>query len=82
MAGFPKPDPRNREQRVIDGFRDRRKDPAYRNGWRDGRFGLMETFLENPNLARWGSHPKRLAYYRGHRDGRRVREELARKDPA
>jgi hypothetical protein len=42
----------------------------------------METFLENPNLARWESHPERLAYYRGHRDGRRVREELARKDPA
>src|SRR4028118_899881 len=74
--------PRNREQRMIDGFRDRRKDPAYRNGWGDGRFGLMETFLENPNLARWESHPERLAYYRGHRDGRRGREEPARQDPA
>ncbi len=64
------------------GFRDRRKDPAYRNGWEDGRFGLTETFLENPNLARWAGHRERLAYYRGHRDGRRVRERLAHGDPA
>jgi hypothetical protein len=48
--------PRNRAAEMIDGFRDRRKDPAYRNGWGDGRFGLMETFLENPNLARWEGH--------------------------
>ena len=74
--------PRNREQQMIDGFRERRKDPAYRNGWGDGRFGLMETFLENPNLSLWESHPERLAYYRCHREGRRVREELARKDCA
>jgi hypothetical protein len=40
----------------------------------------METFLENPNLARWESHRERLAYYRGHREGRRVRETLAHKD--
>jgi hypothetical protein len=42
----------------------------------------METFLGNPNLARWESLPERLAYHRGHRDGRRVREELAYMDPA
>ena len=65
------------EQQVIEECADRRKDPAYRIGWEDGRFGLMETFLENPNLARWESHSERLAYYRGHRDGRRVREMLA-----
>ena len=58
---------------MIDGFRDRRKDPAYRNGWGDGRFGLTETFLENPNLAGWAGHRERLAYHRGHREGRRVR---------
>ena len=69
-------------QRVIEELGDRRKDPAYRIGWEDGRFGLMETFLENPNLARWEGHLERLAYYRGYREGRRVREELARKDPA
>ena len=68
-----------REQANKKEFCDRRKDPAYRIGWEDGRFGLMETFLENPNLARWESHSERLAYYRGHREGRRVREELAPK---
>jgi hypothetical protein len=71
-----------REQANRKEFRDRRKDPAYRSGWEDGRFGPTEAFLENPNLARWESHPERLAYYRGHREGRRVREEQARKDPA
>ena len=52
---------------------------AYRDGWEDGRFGPTETFLENPNLARWESHSGRLAYYRGHRDGRWDREMLAQK---
>ena len=55
----------------------RREDPAYRNGWEDGRFGPSETFLSNSNLAGWGGHRERLASYRGHRDGRRVREMLA-----
>ncbi len=64
------------------GFRDRRKAPAYRIGWEDGRFGLTETFLENPNLARWAGHRERLAYYRGHREGRRVRERLTHGDSA
>ena len=53
--------------------------PAYRNGWEDGRFGPMEPFLENPNLARWAGHNERLAYYRGHRDGRWDRERLPQK---
>jgi hypothetical protein len=39
-------------------------------------------FVENPNLAGWAGHYERLAYYRGHRDGRRVREVLAPRDPA
>ena len=69
-------------QQVIEELGDRRKDPAYRNGWEDGRFGLMETFLENPNLARWENHSERLAYYRGHREGRRVRGTLAHRDCA
>jgi len=63
-------------------FRDRRKDSAYRIGWEDGRFGPTQTFLENPNLAGWVGHNERLAYYRGHREGRRVRERLAHGDPA
>ncbi len=60
----------------------RREDPAYRNGWEDGRFGPAELFLSNSNLAGWDGYRERLAYYRGHRDGRRVREMLAEERPA
>jgi hypothetical protein len=64
-----------REQTIRDsGVRG--DDPAYKNGWEDGRFGPSELFLSNPNLAGWDGHRERLAYYRGHRDGRRVREML------
>ena len=62
------------QEQVTKQFGDRRKDPAYRNGWGDGRFGPRRLFLENSNLAEWADHQERLAYYRGHRDGRRVRE--------
>ncbi len=65
------------EQQVSEELGDRRKDPAYRNGWEDGRFGPTELLLSNPNLAQWESHRERLAYYRGHREGRQVRETLA-----
>jgi len=51
--------------------------PAYRSGWEDGRFGTTKTLLENSNLARWAGREERLAYYRGHRDGRWDRERLA-----
>jgi hypothetical protein len=44
--------------------------PAYRSGWEDGCLGTTKTLLENSNLARWVGHEERLAYYRGHRDGR------------
>jgi len=54
----------------------RREDPAYRNGWEDGRFGRPQPFGVNNNLALWTEYPDRLSYYRGHRDGRRVREML------
>ena len=50
--------------------------PAYRSGWEDGRFGPPGTFVANANLAAWTEYLDRLAYYRGHRDGRRVREML------
>jgi hypothetical protein len=53
-----------------------RESPAYRSGWEDGRFGSPETFVANANLAAWTEYLDRLAYYRGHRDGRRVREML------
>ena len=67
----------SQEQRAIEELAVRRGDPAYTNGWEDGRFGPTGTFLENPNLAGWADHVQRLAYYRGHRDGRQVRETLA-----
>jgi hypothetical protein len=52
----------------------RREGSAYRSGWEDGRFGQAQTFANNNNLAAWTEIPDRLSYYRGHRDGRRVRE--------
>jgi hypothetical protein len=54
----------------------RRETPAYRSGWQDGRFGPPQPFGVNSNLALWTEYPDRLSYYRGHRDGRRVREML------
>ncbi len=53
-----------------------RERPAYQSGWEDGRFGSPETFAANTNLSAWTEYLDRLAYYRGHRDGRRVREML------
>ena len=53
-----------------------REDSAYRSGWEDGRFGQAQTFVTNNNLAAWTEYPDRLSYYRGHRDGRRIREML------
>ncbi len=53
-----------------------RESLAYRSGWEDGRFGAPETFVVNANLSAWTEYLDRLAYYRGHRDGRRVREIL------
>ena len=67
----------SKEQRAIEEIDVLREDPAYTNGWEDGRFGPTRPFLDNPNLAGWAGHRERLAYYRGHRDGRRVRETLA-----
>ena len=61
---------------------DRRKNPAYRTGWGDGRFGPTQSFHENSNLAEWADHQERLSYYRGHREGRRIREMLAHGDSA
>ena len=50
--------------------------PAYRSGWEDGRFGSPGTFAANASLSAWTEYLDRLAYYQGHRDGRRVREML------
>jgi hypothetical protein len=46
-------------------FGDRRKNPAYRNGWGDSRFGPTQLFLKNSNLAKWADPQERLSYYRG-----------------
>ena len=56
----------------------RREGSAYRSGWEDGRFGQAQTFANNNNLAAWTDFPDRLSYYRGHREGRRIREMLGR----
>ena len=70
------------QEKVIERFGERRKNPAYRSGWEDGRFGPTRLFVENSNLAEWAGHQERLAYYRGHREGRRVREMQEHGDSA
>ena len=65
------------QEQAVREMGTRREDPAYRSGWEDGRFGPTQLFLKNSNLAGWDGHRERLSYYRGHRDGRRVREMLA-----
>jgi hypothetical protein len=64
------------QEQATEEIGDRGEAPAYRSGWEDGRFGPSRPFPENPNLAAWADHRERLAYYRGHRDGRRIRETL------
>jgi hypothetical protein len=68
------------QEQVTEEFGDRRKNPAYRNGWGDGRFGPTQLFLKNSNLAEWAGHQERLSYYRGHRDGRQACEMPAHGD--
>jgi hypothetical protein len=70
------------QEQVTKEFGDRRKNPAYRQGWGDGRFGMRQLFLENSNLAECAGPQERLSYYRGHRDGRRVREMQEHGDSA
>lgn len=64
------------QERVIGQIRDVRESLAYRSGWEDGRFGPLVSFAQNSRLAAWTEGVDRLAYYQGHRDGRRVREML------
>ncbi len=49
--------------------------PAYRGGWRDGRFGPVGTFGQGRDLAAWEG-VDRVAYDRGYRAGLRVRRML------
>jgi hypothetical protein len=39
------------QEQVTKELGDRRKNPAYRNGWGDGRFGPTQLFLKNSDLA-------------------------------
>jgi uncharacterized Zn finger protein (UPF0148 family) len=50
---------------------------AYLRGWEDGLFGQTQSFARNARLGRFGDADRRLDYYRGHRDGRWVREMAA-----
>ena len=50
---------------------------AYQGGWWDGRFQPVDTFAENDHLNDWEG-PDRLAYYRGYREGLRVRRMLGK----
>lgn len=61
---------------AAEGAGVRREDSAYRSGWEEGRFGQTQTFANNNGLAAWTDYPDRLSYYRGHREGRRIREML------
>ena len=69
-------------ERATGGGEVRGEDSAYRSGWEDGRFGRTQTFATNNSLAAWTEYPDRLSYYRGHRDGRRIREMLKSEGPA
>jgi hypothetical protein len=49
---------------------------AYQAGWEDGRFGERGSFVDNPNLAKWGNPSDRLDYYQGHRAGNEARRRI------
>src|SRR5215218_7815022 len=54
---------------------------AYWAGWVDGRFGKRGSFVDNPNLAKWGNPSDRLDYYRGHRTGSEARQARNSRHP-
>jgi|SRR5215218_7036354 hypothetical protein len=54
---------------------------AYWAGWVDGRFGKRGSFVDNPNLAKWGNPSDRLDYYRGHRAGSEARQARNGRNP-
>lgn len=63
--------------------RDLRENPAYRNGWEDGRFGLSYRLSGESSTGRetsagenLGDDLARRAYYHGHREGQRIRQML------
>lgn len=52
-----------------------RESRAYRSGWEDGRFGGSGALYCKANISDF-TDLERLAYHRGHREGRRIREML------
>lgn len=67
-----------REETAV-AVRNLRENPAYRNGWEDGRFGLSDG-LPTAEETVAGDDPEadleRRAYYHGHREGQRIRQML------
>lgn len=61
--------------RVAESAEAARESRAFESGWKDGRFGRSGSFASNGNLGEWADLD-RLAYYRGHREGRRIRVML------
>ena len=62
-------------ERAVEAVEVTRESHAFQAGWKDGRFGESGSFAANENLGEW-SDRDRLCYYRGHREGRRIREIL------
>lgn len=62
-------------ERAAEAVQVIRESDAFQSGWKDGRFGQSGSFAASENLGEW-SGLDRLAYYRGHREGRRIREIL------
>ena len=61
--------------RFSDDGRLEKPSTAYRQGWLDGRHGGAGFPTETPHLAEWEGVSDRIAYYRGHREGREARRQ-------
>lgn len=61
--------------RAVETVEVTRESRAFQAGWKDGRFNRSGSFAANENLGKLSDHD-RLCYYRGHREGRRIREIL------
>jgi hypothetical protein len=66
--------------RFSDDGRLEKPSTAYQQGWLDGRHGGTGFSTETPHLAEWEGVSDRIAYYRGHREGREARR-LANQSP-
>ena len=52
---------------------------AYWAGWVDDHFGEVDSFVDNPNLAKWKASSDGLAYYGSHRAGSEARQVAERR---